>query len=47
VVQTSTNLATWTNVDGSNINLANTAGSVTYTLTGAGNQFVRLAVTPN
>jgi hypothetical protein len=47
VVQTSPNLATWTNVDGSDVNLANSAGSVTYTITGAGKQFVRLAVTPN
>ena len=47
VVQTSSNLATWANVDGSDVNLANTAGSVTYTLTGSGKQFVRLAVTPD
>lgn len=48
VVQTSPNLTTWTPVDGSDPNLSNTTGSVSYTLpTGAGKLFVRLVVTPN
>jgi autotransporter-associated beta strand protein len=48
VVQTSSNLTTWTPVDGSDANLSNTTGSVSYTLpTGAGKLFVRLVVTPN
>ena len=45
VVQTSTNLASWTNVPLANV--TNTAGSISYTLTGPAPQFVRLAVTPD
>jgi fibronectin-binding autotransporter adhesin len=48
VVETSTDLATWTPVAGSDPNLSNTAGSVSYTLTsGLNKKFVRLVVTPN
>lgn len=48
VVQTSGNLTSWTNVDSSDSNLSNTAGSVSYTLpTGSGKWFVRLVVTAN
>jgi fibronectin-binding autotransporter adhesin len=48
VVQTSSNLSTWTNVTAGDSNLNNTSGSVQYTLpTGAGKIFVRLVVTPN
>jgi autotransporter-associated beta strand protein len=47
VVQTSTNLLNWTPVASTDPNLSNTSGSVTYTITGAGSQFVRLVVTPN
>ena len=48
VVQTSTDLAVWTNILITDPNLSNTAGSVTYTLpTGGGKLFVRLKVTPN
>jgi fibronectin-binding autotransporter adhesin len=47
VIQTSTNLATWTNVLSSDPNLNNIAGSVSFTLTGSGKEFVRLSVTPN
>lgn len=48
VVQTSTDLVTWTPVSGADPNLSNTAGSVSFTLPlGAGNLFVRLVVTPN
>lgn len=46
-VQTSGNLATWADVPSEDPNLVNDVGSVTYTLTGAGPQFVRLVVTPN
>lgn len=45
VVQTSTNLNTWTNVPLAEV--TNTAGSVSYTLTGPAPKFVRLQVTPN
>jgi hypothetical protein len=45
VVQTSSNLSTWDDVP--LINVTNTAGSVSYTLSGAGPKFVRLKVTPN
>ena len=48
VVQTSTDLVTWTPVAGVDPNLSNTAGSVSYTLPpSAGKLFVRLVVTPN
>lgn len=47
VVQTSPDLVHWTPVDSADPNLSNTGGSVIYSITGAGNQFVRLAVTPN
>lgn len=47
VVQTSPDLLTWTNVLVSDPNLANTSGSVIYTLTGGSPRFVRLSVTPN
>ena len=48
VVQTSTDLVNWTDVPGTgDANLANTSGSVSYTVTGSGKQFVRLKVTPN
>lgn len=48
VVQTSTDLVTWTPVSGVDPNLSNTAGSVSFTLPpGAGKLFVRLVVTPN
>lgn len=48
VVQTSSNLTSWTDVLVGDPNLNNTAGSVSYTLpTGAGKLFVRLVVTPN
>lgn len=47
VVQTSTNLVSWTDVLVTDPNLNNLAGSVSYTPTGAGKQFVRLKVTPN
>jgi hypothetical protein len=48
VVQTSTNLVNWLDVPGTgDANLANTSGSVSYTVTGSGKQFVRLKVTPN
>ena len=48
VVQTSTDLVTWTPVAGTDPNLSNTANSVSYTLPpGAGMTFVRLVVTPN
>ncbi|MCX6873730.1 MAG: hypothetical protein NTW21_07965, partial [Verrucomicrobia bacterium] len=47
VVQTSTDLATWTNVPADNGNLSNTAGSVSYTLPpGLGKEFCRLVVMP-
>ena len=48
VVQTSTDLVDWIDVPGTgDANLANTSGSVSYTVTGSGKQFVRLKVTPN
>jgi len=48
VVQTSSDLVTWTPVAGRDAKLSNTASSVSYTLpTGAGKLFVRLVVTPN
>lgn len=48
VVQTSSDLTTWTDVASNDANLSNTAGSVSYTLpTGSGKLFVRLVVTPN
>ena len=48
VVQTSTNLVNWLDVPGTgDANLANTSGSVSYTVTGSGKQFVRLKVTPS
>jgi hypothetical protein len=52
VVQTSSDLQTWTDVVGTgptaDPNLSNIAGSVSYTLpTGAAKSFVRLKVTPN
>ena len=48
VVQTSGNLTSWTNVDSSDSNLSNTAGSVSYSLPeGSGKLFVRLVVTAN
>lgn len=47
VVQTSTNLVSWTDVLAADPNLNNIAGSVSYTPTGVGKQFVRLKVTPN
>lgn len=47
VVQTSPDLSNWTNVPATgDPNLSNTAGSVSYTLSGSGSKFVRLAVTP-
>jgi autotransporter-associated beta strand protein len=45
VVQTSTNLANWTNVPIGNV--TNNEGSVSYTVIGTGKQFVRLKLTPN
>ncbi|MEO7098238.1 MAG: autotransporter-associated beta strand repeat-containing protein [Luteolibacter sp.] len=47
VVQTSADLVNWTSVNSGDPNLSNTSGSVTYTITGSGKQFVRLKVTPN
>lgn len=47
VVQTSADLVNWTSVNSGDPNLSNTSGSVTYTITGTGKQFVRLKVTPN
>jgi len=48
VVKTSTDLVNWTPVAANDPKLANTAGSVSYTLSpGAGQLFVRLVVTPN
>jgi autotransporter-associated beta strand protein len=46
VVQTSSNLSTWTDVLIGDPNLVNTSGSLTYTLTGGSPRFVRLSVTP-
>jgi hypothetical protein len=45
VVQTSTDLSSWTDVPLANV--TNTAGSISYALTGSGLIFVRLKVTPN
>lgn len=47
VVQSSTDLVSWTPILIDNPNLNNQAGSVSFTLTGTGKQFVRLSVTPN
>jgi autotransporter-associated beta strand protein len=47
LVQTSVDLVNWTPVTSVDPDLNNTSGSVTYTITGTGNQFVRLKVTPN
>ena len=47
VVQTSANLVNWTNVPGTDPNLVNTSGSVSYAVTGTDKQFVRLKVTLN
>jgi len=48
VVQISTDLVEWLDVPGTgDANLANTSGSVAYTLSGAGKKFVRLKVVPN
>jgi autotransporter-associated beta strand protein len=47
VVQTSSNLSLWTDVLIDDPNLANTDGSLSYTLTGGSPEFVRLSVTPN
>ena len=47
VVQTSTDLASWTDVPGTgDANLVKTSSSVAYTLSGSGKNFVRLKVTP-
>ena len=47
VVQTSTDLVSWSDVPGTtDPNLENISGSVSYTLTGTGKEFVRLKVTP-
>ncbi|MCX6868859.1 MAG: hypothetical protein NTV46_22185, partial [Verrucomicrobia bacterium] len=46
VVQTSTDLLTWTNVAAGAVDLTN-PNAVSYTLTGASPQFARLKVTPN
>ena len=49
VVQSSVDLVTWTDVPGNDPNLVNTSNSVAYTfsVSGAGKQFVRLKVTLN
>jgi hypothetical protein len=47
VVQTSTDLVNWTDVLVSDPNLTNSAGAVSYTLSGTGKQFTRLKVTPD
>jgi hypothetical protein len=47
VVQTSANLVNWTNVPGTDPNLVNASGSVSYAVTGTDKQFVRLKVTLN
>ena len=47
VIQTSPDLVNWTPILADNPNLNNQAGSVSFTLTGSGKQFVRLVVTPN
>ena len=46
VVQISTDLMNWTDVPGTDPNLANISGSVAYTLSDAGKKFARLKVTP-
>ena len=46
VVQTSNDLSTWVDVPVGSLT-SNTAGSLSYTLTGTAPQFVRLKVTPN
>jgi hypothetical protein len=47
VVQTSTDLVSWTDVPGTgDANLVKTSSSVAYTLSGSGKKFVRLKVTP-
>ena len=46
-IQTSTNLVNWTDVLASDPNLENLSGSVSYTLTGSGKEFMRLKVTPD
>lgn len=49
VVQTSTDLVTWSPIDSGDSNLNNVEGSVTYTLPTplSGKRFVRLLVVPN
>ena len=48
VIQTSPNLATWTDIEATDPNLDNTTGAVTYTIpTGMSKLFTRLVVTPN
>jgi autotransporter-associated beta strand protein len=49
VIQTSSNLSTWTDVPVGSLttNTNGPGGSLTYTLTGASPQFIRLKVTPN
>ena len=49
VVQTSTDLVTWTDVPLEDLagNTSGPGGSVEYTVTGSGSKFVRLKVTPN
>jgi autotransporter-associated beta strand protein len=49
VIQTSSNLSTWTNVLAGDLttNTDGPGGSLTYTLTGGSPRFVRLSVTPN
>ena len=47
VVQTSDDLAAWTDVLLSDPQLTNTSGSVSYTFTGTAPHFARLKVTPN
>jgi uncharacterized repeat protein (TIGR02543 family) len=47
VVQTSDDLAAWTDASSSDSHLTNTSGSVSYTFTGTAPHFVRLKVTPN
>jgi fibronectin-binding autotransporter adhesin len=48
VVQTSSNLSVWTDVQPGDPNLSNTAGSLQYTIpSAAGKVFIRLLVTPN
>jgi hypothetical protein len=49
VVQRSSNLTDWENVPKGNLdtNTSGPAGSLSYTVSGGGKQFVRLKVTPN